>query len=213
MTTLLPARSRRGLTSLLLTAALLTVLLRSYEMPVMGDRTGLPLLAAKLHWTTAWTGYRWSALLRAPSARALVRLDPHLRSTSARAAARWLGQRAPDPKERLHWASVLTARDLVNLPLLRQAVRAGVASDRCELLRAAVEAARTLPPGSTARRQLAGEFVSRQALARWGPASVKAARQVARTRRVERAARTLIARSGRGHGPSKVWQRSGACLR
>jgi hypothetical protein len=212
MTTLLPARSNRGVTWLLLTAALLTILLFGYEMPVAGDRTGLPLLVAKLRWTTARTGYQWSALLRPPSARTLVQLDPQLRSTQAQAAARWLAQWAPDPKERMRWASVLTARDPKALPLLRQAVRAGLASGRCELLRAAVDAATVLPRGSMARREIADEFVGRKALARWGSTSVKAAHQVARTRRVERAARALLASSRRGHGQSEVWQRSGRCI-
>jgi hypothetical protein len=142
----------------------------------------------------------------------LVSLDPELRTHRAREAARWLAQSAADRRQRLRWAARLARRDPDSLPLLQLAVRTAVAGRRCDLLRAAVTAAQTLPANSPARRDLANEFATRDALDRWGGIALHAGRKVARTDRLQRAARMLrSAPLPTGHATSSTRIRFSAC--
>jgi hypothetical protein len=212
MITATPARPAHPALWLLLAALLVGLLLSSHDLPARRDRVGPRILAARLQWTAAWVSLKWLGLLPAPSAEMLVRLDPELRTHRAREAARWLARSAPDQRQRLRWAAKLARRDPDTLPLLQLAVRAGVAARRCDLLRAAVTAAQTLPANSPARRDLADEFATRHALARWGSTAVQAGRKVARTGRLQRAARTLRSAPVRaGHGRDSTRIPSSAC--
>jgi hypothetical protein len=193
------------------TILLLTVLLFGHDLPTRADRVGTDVLVAKVRWTSAWIGLHWLALASEPSAETLLRLDPELRTAQAQEAARWLA-RFGSHQKRLRWAVVVMKREPNTLALLRLAVRDAITADQCDLLRAAVATARTLPTDSPARRSLADEFATSDALTHWGATSVAAGRKVAHTARLERAARSL--RSGavaRGAKPVNGI-RSRACL-
>jgi hypothetical protein len=212
MITATPTRSARPAPWLLLAALLVGLLLSSHDLPASRDRVGPRILAARLQWTAAWVSLNWLGLLPAPSAETLVRLDPDLRTHRAQNAARWLARSAPDLRQRLRWAARLADRDPDTLPLLRLALRTAVAAHRCDLLRAAVAAAQTLPANAPARRDLADEFATRQALTRWGAAALQAGRRVAWTGRLQRAARTLrSAPPGAGRGRGSAPTQAGAC--
>jgi hypothetical protein len=173
---------------------------------------GPRVLGARLQWTTAWVSLKWLGLVPAPSAQMLVSLDPQLRTHRAREAARWLARSAAGQRQRLRWAARLARRDPDSLPLLQLAVRTAVAGRRCDLLRAAVTAAQTLPANSPARRDLANEFATRDALDRWGSIALHAGRKVARTDRLQRAARMLrSAPLPTGHATSSTRIRFSAC--
>ena len=212
MITSTPSRPAHPAVWPLLAGLLIGLLLSSHDLPTRTDRVGPKVLAARLQWTTAWVSLKWLGLVPAPSAQILVRLDPELRTHRAWEAAHWLAQSAPDQRQRLRWAARLAGRDPASLPLLQLAVRTAVAGRRCDLLRAAVTAAQTLAANSPARRDLANEFATRDALDRWGSIVLQAGRKVARTDRLQRAARMLRSASLRtGHANSSTRIRFSAC--
>jgi hypothetical protein len=194
---------------LALTACLLGVLVFSHDLPAKPDRVGPAVLGAKLQWTAAWASLHWLGLLPAPSAGSLVQLDPELRSARAQEAARWLARHA-SLQQRLRWAAMLTARNPNDLPLLRQTTRDALRTGRCDLLRAAVAAGRTLPAGSTTRRAIADEFAAPDAVTRWGSTASHAARRIASTARPNGATRTPRSSAGRGSGAHRT--RSSPCV-
>jgi hypothetical protein len=196
----------------LLAGLLISLLLSSHDLPTRTDRVGPRVLGARLQWTTAWVSLKWLGLVPAPSAQMLVRLDPELRTHRAREAARWLAKSAPDQRQRLRWAARLARRDPDSLPLLQLAVRTAVAGRRCDLLRAAVTAAQTLPATSPARRDLANEFATHDALDRWGSVALQAGRKVARTDRLQRAARMLRSAPLQNRHASSTRIRFSACM-
>jgi hypothetical protein len=206
-----PARPAHPTVWLLLVVLLVGLLLSSHDLPTRRDRVGPRVLAARLHWTTAWVSLKWLGFLPAPSAEQLVRLDPELRTHRGREAAHWLARSAPDLRQRLRWAARLARRDPDNLPLLQRAVRAAIGARRCDLLRAATSAAQALPANSPARRNLANEFASRHAVNRWGTIAIRAGHKVAPTGRLARAARMLQASARAGHTRASTRGRVSAC--
>ena len=193
------------------TLLLLTVLLFGHDLPARADRMGPGVLVAKAQWTSAWIGLHWLAVASEPSAETLLRLDPELHTARAQEAARWLASFGSDQK-RLRWAVVVVQREPNTLALLHLAVRDAIAGDQCDLLQAAVAAARTLPIDSPARRSMADEFATSDALTHWGATSIAAGRKVARTARLERAARTLRSGAGARGAKPAIANRSRACL-
>jgi hypothetical protein len=212
MITSAPARPAHPGVWLLLAGLLVGLLLSSHDLPARTDRVGPKVLAARLQWTTAWVSLKWLSLAPAPSAEMLVHLDPELRTHRAREAAGWLARSAPDQRQRLRWAAKLARQDPESLPLLQLAVRTAVAGRRCDLLRAAVSAAQTLQANTPARRDLANEFATRDALDRWGSTALQAGRKVARTSGLQRAARILRSAPPRTrHADSSTRIRFSAC--
>jgi hypothetical protein len=171
-----PRRQCYGTVTLTL---VLLVLFASRDMPE-GDAHGAERLGRRIGWAIGRGSLARRSPLSWPGAALILRLDPSLETSLGRRAAAFQAVHG-DLRSRLRAARALAARrDARAAPLLRQAIAAALAKgEGCDLLKAAVQAARAAPSSQGAR--LADEFTRTRVVRRWGVAAVDAGIWVADT--------------------------------
>jgi hypothetical protein len=159
----------RCVRTMLVLLALLGVLAVSHDMPTT-SASGIELLPLKLRWAIGRAGLGAGPPFSPLAAEVLARADQGLVTATGRQAAAWLASNGPI-HQRLRWSVRLARVDRQRLPLVIGAVDDALASRDCSLLRAAAEAAHTLPARD--RDRVAREF-ARPQFAHWGTQVLRA---------------------------------------